>query len=112
MCFAQGHNALDAVVPVRLKLEPLGLESSTLALSHFGFFITTVHLHRSVKLALILLQQKTVKLAAIFLQQKTVKLAATVKNGKIGSNFSAAKNGQVSRKFLLAQNFLPAKIFC
>ena len=45
---------------------------------------------RSVKLALILLQQKTVKLAAIFLQQKTVKLAATVKSGKVGSNFSAA----------------------
>ena len=34
MCFAQGHNALNAVVPVRLKLESLGLESSTLALSH------------------------------------------------------------------------------
>ena len=45
MCFAQGHNALNAVVPVRLKLESLGLESSTLALSHFRFFITTVHLH-------------------------------------------------------------------
>ena len=34
MCFAQGHNELNAVVPVRLKLESLGLESSTLALSH------------------------------------------------------------------------------
>ena len=45
MCFAQGHNALNAVVLVRLKLESLGLESSTLALSHFRFFITTVHLH-------------------------------------------------------------------
>ena len=45
MCFAQGHNALNAVVSVRLKLESLGLESSTLALSHFRFFIITVHLH-------------------------------------------------------------------
>ena len=34
MCFAQGHNELNAVVPVRLKLESLCLESSTLALSH------------------------------------------------------------------------------
>ena len=34
MCFAQGHNELNAVVPVRPKLESLGLESSTLALSH------------------------------------------------------------------------------
>ena len=34
MSFAQGHNALNAFVPVRLKLESLGLESSTLALSH------------------------------------------------------------------------------
>ena len=34
MCFAQGHNELNAVVSVRLKLESLGLESSTLALSH------------------------------------------------------------------------------
>ena len=34
MSFAQGHNALIAFVPVRLKLESLGLESSTLALSH------------------------------------------------------------------------------
>ena len=51
-------------------------------------------IYRSVKLALILLQQKTVKLAAIFLQHKTVRLAATVKNGKAGSNFTAAKNGQ------------------
>ena len=33
MCFAQGHNELNAVVPVRLKLESLGLESSTPALS-------------------------------------------------------------------------------
>ena len=57
------------------------------------------YLSRSVKLALILLQQKTVKLAAIFLQQKTVKLAAAVKNGKVSSNFSAAKNGQVSSNF-------------
>ena len=62
------------------------------------------HPKRSVKLALILLQQKTVKLAAIFLQQKTVKLAATVKNGKVGSNFSAAKNGQVSSNFAAAKN--------
>ena len=59
---------------------------------------------RSVKLALILLQQKTVKLAAIFLQQKTVKLAAAVKNGKVSSNFSAAKNGQVSSNFAAAKN--------
>ena len=58
----------------------------------------------SVKLALILLQQKTVKLAAFFLQQKTVKLAARVKNGKVGSNFSAAKNGQVSSNFAAAKN--------
>ena len=61
----------------------------------FNQFILNLHdldkPTRSVKLALILLQQKTVKLAAIFLQQKTVKLAATVKNGKVGSNFSAAK---------------------
>ena len=42
MSFAQGHNALNAFVQVRLKLESLGLESSTLALS---FFITTFHLH-------------------------------------------------------------------
>ena len=60
-------------------------DSTTFQLLH------TYHFFRSVKLALILLQQKTVKLAAIFLQQKTVKLAATVKNGKVGSNFSAAK---------------------
>ena len=38
MCFAQGHNELNAVVPVRLKLESLGLESSTLALSHCASF--------------------------------------------------------------------------
>ena len=38
MCFALGgHKALNAVVPVRLKLESLGLQSSTLALSHFRF---------------------------------------------------------------------------
>ena len=34
MSFAQGHNALNAFVPVWLKLESLGLELSTLALSH------------------------------------------------------------------------------
>ena len=34
MNFAQEHNVLNAFVPVRLKLEYLGLESSTLALSH------------------------------------------------------------------------------
>ena len=34
MSFAQGHNALNAFVPVRPKLESLGLESSTLAQSH------------------------------------------------------------------------------
>ena len=44
MSFAQGHNALNAFVPVRLKLEFLGLESSTLALNkkkeslHWMFF--------------------------------------------------------------------------
>ena len=64
----------------------------------------TLVLVRSVKLALILLQQKTVKLAAIFLQQKTVKLAAAVKNGKVSSNFSAAKNGKVGSNFSAAKN--------
>ena len=34
MCFAQEPIELNAVVPVRPKLESLGLESSTLALSH------------------------------------------------------------------------------
>ena len=34
MCFAHGHNKLNAVVPVWPKLESLSLESSTLALSH------------------------------------------------------------------------------
>ena len=33
-CFIKGHNELNAVVPVRLKHESLGLESSTLALNH------------------------------------------------------------------------------
>ena len=45
MCFAQGHSKLNAVVPERLKLESLSLESSTLALSHCAsvfFFITTM----------------------------------------------------------------------
>ena len=45
MCFAQGHNKLNAVVPERLKLESLSLESSTLALSHCAsvvFFIATM----------------------------------------------------------------------
>ena len=42
-----------------------------------------ISLYRSVKLALILLQQKTVKLAAIFLQQKTVKLAAILPQQKM-----------------------------
>ena len=54
-------------------------------------FLSSEALWKSVKLALILLQQKTVKLAAIFLQQKTVKWAATVKNGKVNSDFTAAK---------------------
>ena len=48
------------------------------------FHIRTKDEVRSVKLALIWLQQKTVK-------QKTVKLAATVKNDKVDSKFTAAK---------------------
>ena len=65
MCFAQGHNELNAVVQVRLKLESLGLESSTLALTHCAavfFFITTVHLHMVGRTSMCTEQKKKRKL--------------------------------------------------
>ena len=54
---------------------------------------------RSVKLALILLQQKMVKLAAILWQKKTVKLAQNLlqqKTVKLAAIFLQQKNGKVS----------------
>ena len=47
MSFAQGHNALNAFVPVRLKLKSLGprVKHSSTEPLRFWFFTTTVHLH-------------------------------------------------------------------
>ena len=52
MCFAQVHNTLSTVVPVRLKLESPGLSSSTLALSYWA---SVLSLHLSIFIWLIVL---------------------------------------------------------